>query len=460
MGNKIVVIGGGPGGYVAAIRAAQLNNEVTLIEKEELGGTCLNRGCIPTKALIQSANALWEAKRGEVFGVQVQKISLDFPSVIKRKEKVVKQLVSGVQFLIKKNKVKVIKGIATIIDPKTVRIADKGEEVKTDSVIIATGSVPSIIPVEGIDSEGVIDSNQALQMQELPASIAIVGGGVIGIEFAQIFHRMGVAVTVIEMMPHILPTEDSDLAQMLESILRKEGVKIFTSATVKKISTGEKGGKVVSFAAKEGTSEKVVDKVLIAVGRSPETSNLGLEKLEIETNKGSIVVNGRMQACIPGVYAIGDVIGGVMLAHSASAEGKCAAENASGISSTMDYRAVPRCIYTTPEIACVGLTELRARKEYGDSVRIGKFPLLGNSKALILDDTSGFVKVIVEAKYGEVLGIEIVGPHATELIGEAVLGMRLEATFNDFASAIHAHPTVSESIMEAALNVEGKAIHI
>lgn len=460
MSNKIVVIGGGPGGYVAAIRAAQLNNEVTLIEKDELGGTCLNKGCIPTKALIQSANAFWEAKRSDAFGVHVQKISLDFPAVIKRKDNVAKQLVNGVQFLMKKNKVRVIKGVATIIDPKTVRIVDKDEEIKTDSVIIATGSVPSSIPVKGIDSEGVIDSNEALQMQELPASIAIIGGGVIGIEFAQIFHRMGVHMTVIEMMPQILPTEDSDLAQMLESILKKEGVEIFTSATVKKISPAEKGGKVVSFATKEGVSEKVVDKVLVAVGRSPETSNLGLEKLGIELNKGSIVVNNRMQTHMPGVYAIGDVVGGVMLAHSASAEGKCAAENASGISNAVDYRTVPRCIYTSPEIACVGLTEIHARKEYGDSVRIGKFPLAGNSKALILNNTIGLVKVITEAKYGEVLGIEIISPHATELIGEAVLGMRLEATFKDFASAIHAHPTVSEAIMEAALNVEGKAIHI
>jgi len=459
-GNKIVVIGGGPGGYVAAVRASQLGNEVTLIEKDEMGGTCLNRGCIPTKCLMQSANIFWETKNSNTFGVDISGASLNFAAVIKHKENAVKQLVSGVQFLMKKNKVRVTKGAATIIDPGKVSIIESGEEIKTDNIIIATGSVPSNIPAARIDGEGVISSTEALKLEQLPADIVIIGGGVIGIEFAQMLHRMGVNVTVIEMMHQILPTEDADLAQMLESILQKEGIEIFTSATVRKIETAKNGDKVVLFATKDGDKEKMASKVLVAVGRSPVTSELGLEKLGIDLDGGWIAVNEKMQTNISGIYAIGDVVGGIMLAHVASAEGRCAAENASGIGTIMDYRAVPRCIYTSPEIAFVGLTEVQAKEKYGSDVSIGKFPLTANGRALILNNTGGLVKTIAEVKYGEVLGVEIIGPHATELISEVVLGIRLEATLNDIASAIHPHPTISEAIMEAALNVEGKAIHI
>lgn len=459
MGNRITVIGAGPGGYVAAIRGAQLKNEVTLIEKDELGGTCLNRGCIPTKSLIQSANVYWEAKSSSIFGVNTTGVTLNFSVVTKRKEKVVKQLVNGVQFLMKKNKIRVVKGVGTIIDPKTVKIIGSNEEIKSDSIIIATGSVPSSISVDGIDGNGVITSNEVLQIEELPASMAIIGGGVIGIEFAQIMQRMDVNVSVIEMMPHILPTEDADMALMFEGILRKDGIEIFTGATVKKIETANKSKKIL-FTTKEGTNQKVVEKVLVAVGRSPETNDLGLEKLGINMVEKFIAVNEKMQTNIPGIYAIGDVVGGIMLAHLASHEGRCAAENASGIVTNINYGAVPRCIYTSPEIGCVGLTEAQARKKYGSDVVIGRFPLVGNGKAIILEEIGGLVKVIAEKKYGEVLGVEILGPHATELIAEAVLGIHMEAAVEDFADVIHAHPTVSEAIMEAALNAKGQAIHI
>lgn len=459
MGNRITVIGAGPGGYVAAIRGAQLKNEVTLIEKDELGGTCLNRGCIPTKSLIQSANIYWEAKNSSIFGVNATGVTLDFPVVTKRKEKVVKQLVNGVQFLMKKNKIRVIKGVGTIIDPKTVKIIGSNEEIKSDSIIIATGSVPSSISIDGIDGNSVINSNEVLQIEELPASMAIIGGGVIGIEFAQIMQRMDVSVSVIEMMPQILPTEDADMAQMFEGILRKDGIEIFTGATVKKIETVNKSKKIL-FTTKEGTNQKVVEKVLVAVGRSPETNDLGLEKLGINMVEKFIAVNEKMQTNIPCIYAIGDVVGGIMLAHLASHEGRCAAENASGMVTNMNYGAVPRCIYTSPEIGCVGLTEAQAREKYGSDVVIGRFPLVGNGKAIILEEIGGLVKVIAEKKHDEVLGVEILGPHATELIAEAVLGIHMEATVEDFADAIHAHPTVSEAIMEAALNVKGQAIHI
>jgi dihydrolipoamide dehydrogenase len=459
MSKRITIIGAGPGGYVAAIRAAQLNNEVILIEKDELGGTCLNRGCIPTKSLMQSADLYWEAKNSGIFGVNVGQITLDFSAAIKRKDKVVKQLVNGVQYLMRKNRVKVIRGVGTLIDPKTIKVAESNEEVESDSIIIATGSIPSSIPIEGIKGEGVIDSTEALQMQQLPASIAIIGGGVIGIEFAQMMQRMGVKVTIIEMMPQILPTEDADIVQLLGSALKKEGVEIFTGSTLNKIESAGKSKKIL-FTTKEGNKERIVDKVLVAVGRSPETTNLGLEKLGIGTERNFIRVDGKMETNVPGVYAIGDAVGGIMLAHLASHQGRCAVENASGFNSKIDYRAVPRCIYTTPELGCVGLTELQAREKYGSDVMIGKFPLAGNGKAMILEGTSGMVKIIAEKSCGEVLGVEMVGPNATELIAEATLGMHMEATFEEFASAIHAHPTISEAIMEAALNVKGQAIHV
>lgn len=272
---------------------------------------------------------------------------------------------------------------------------------------------------------------------------------------------MGVSVTLIEMMPQILPSEDTELAQILEGILRQEGIEIFTNATVKKIRTNENGSKGVFYTTKHGDNEKVVDKVLVATGRIPETSDLGLDKLGIHLdNRNCIVVNEKMQTNIPGIYAVGDVVGGIMLAHVASAEGKCAVNNIAGISNNIDYRKVPRCTYTSPEMACAGLTEVQAREKYGNDIMIGRFPLVGNSKAVILDEGSGLVKLIAEKKYQEILGIGILGPHATELIAEPLLGMRSEATITDLADSMHAHPTVSEAIMEAALSVEGKAIHI
>ena len=460
MSSKVVVIGGGPGGYVAAIRAAQLNSEVVLIEKDELGGTCLNRGCIPTKTLLESADTFWKVKeQGAALGISTPGVFLDFSAVNKRKQNTVKQLVSGVEFLLNKNKVSVVRGVATIIDPRTVKVAGRDEEIRADSIVIATGSVPSTISVPGIDSEGVMDSDEFLNLEQIPGSVAIIGGGVVGIEFAQIMHRMGAAVTVIEMMPQILPNEDLELAQMLESILKREGIEVFTNATVSEIKATEDGSKAVLFSTQDSSGERVAEKVLIAVGRNPAVNGLGLEKLGINLNENQIVVDEKMQTNVPGVYAVGDVVGGVRLAHVASAEGKCAVENIAGIDASMNYRVVPRCIYTSPEVACVGLTEAQAKEKYNDVI-VGRFPLAGNSKAVITGETNGLVKVIAESRYGEVIGVETLAPHATELIAEAVLGMRLEATVDDFASAVHAHPTVSEAIMEAALNVKGKAIHI
>jgi len=360
----------------------------------------------------------------------------------------------------RKNKIQVIKGVGTLIDSKTVGILGESEKISADSIIIATGSKPSTIPIKGIDEPGVITSDDALTMEQLPKSIIIIGGGVIGLEFAQILHRMGSKVTIVEMMPQILPTEDTGIANMFEDILKKEGIEIFTNATVTGIRNAEQQMKIVSFTTKEGNGEqeRTAEKVLLSVGRRPNTDDLGVNNLGLASDKDRLVVNERMETNVPGVYAIGDVIGGLMLAHVAMEEGKCAVENSLGADCKIDYRAVPRCVYTSPEVAGVGLTEAEAKDKYGD-IKVGQFPFMASGKALILNETAGMVKIIADAHYGQILGVHILGPQATELVAEAVLGIKIEATFDDIASTIHAHPTLSEAVMEAALNAGGKTIH-
>ncbi len=460
MAKSIIIIGGGPGGYVAAIRAAQLGAQVTLIERDSLGGTCLNRGCIPTKALLQSADILAEIRNATAFGVSVEKVSLDFSAVSKRKEAVIKQLVSGVNSLMMKNNINVIKGIGTLIDPKTVEILGENSKISADNIIIATGSEASTVPIKGIDEPGVITSNEALTLEQLPKSIVIIGGGVIGLEFAQVMHRMGSKVTIVEMMPQVLPNEDTEIANMLADILRKDGIEIFTSAAVTGVKSAKPDEKVVSFTTKDGggEQERSGEKVLLSVGRRPNTDDLGADKIGLALEKGRIVVNERMETNIPGVYAIGDVVGGLMLAHVAMEEGKCAVENILGGECEMDYQVTPRCVYTSPEVAGVGLTEAEAKEECGD-IKIGRFPFMASGRALIMGETAGMVKIIADAHYGQILGVQILGPQATELIAEAALSMKMEATFDDIASTIHAHPTLSEAMMEAALAVDGRAIH-
>jgi dihydrolipoamide dehydrogenase len=360
----------------------------------------------------------------------------------------------------RKNKINVVKGIGTLIDAKTVGILGESNKISADSIIIATGSKPATFPIKGIDEPGVITSDEALTMAQLPKSIVIIGGGVIGLEFAEILHKMGSKVTIVEMMPQILPTEDTEIANTLESILKKDGIEIFTNATVTSIRRAKPDEKVVSFTTKDsnGEQERIAEKVLLSVGRRPNTDDLGVEELGLTTDKGRIVVNERMQTNIPGVYAIGDVIGGLMLAHVAMEEGKCAVENSLGADCKMDYRAAPRCVYTSPEVAGVGLTEAKAKEEYGD-IKVGRFPFKASGRALILNETAGMVKIIADTHYGQILGMHILGPQATELIAEAVLGIKMEATFDDIASTIHAHPTLSEAVMEAALNARGETIH-
>jgi len=449
---NVVVIGGGPGGYPAAIRASQLGAKVTIIEKDQFGGTCLNRGCIPTKALLQSAGTYKAAKDASIFGINIGDAKIDFPAVMKRKNTVVKQLVGGLGGILKSHGMKIVNGTGQIIDANTVKIAESGEEIKADKIIIATGSVPTKVPIDGI--EHCITSDEALDLEKLPKSILIIGGGVIGMEFAQIMNQMEVKVTVVEMLPQIIPTEDAEIAKGFAAIAQKEGIEILTNTSVTKI---EKKGKkkIVSF----GDQTKEVELVLVAVGRSPYTEGLGLDKVGVVMEKGFIKVNDYLETSVPGIYAIGDAIGNYMLAHVATSEGETAAMNVLGQQHKMCYRSVPRGVYTTPEVASVGMTEQEAKDKHGD-LQIGRFPFVGCGKALVINETEGLIKIIADKKYGEVLGVSILGPHATDLINEAALAIKMEATFEEIAHTIHAHPTIAESMMEAALDVDAKAIHM
>jgi dihydrolipoamide dehydrogenase len=462
MAKNVAIIGGGPAGYVAAIRAAQLGMQVALIEKDTLGGTCINRGCIPTKSLLESADLLVRIKNSAGFGISVEKVSVDYLAITKRKEAVVKQLVAGIASLIqkKKNQIRMIKGTGSLFDSTTVGILGEKDRIKVDSIIIATGSRPSTIPITGMNGPGIINSDEALSLKKIPESMIIIGGGVIGLEFAQIMHRMGSKVTVLEMMPQIIPKEDLEIATLLEGSLRKEGIEILTNAMVTNVGSTEEGEKVVSFTLKQEGEEqkKIAKKVLLAVGRSPYINDLGAGELGIRMDGARIAVNERLETSISNIYAVGDVIGNPMLAHVAMEEGKCAVENCLGAGRRVDFRTIPRCVYTSPEVASVGLREAEAREEYG-GIKIGIFPLIANSRAMILNETKGIIKIIADAKYGQILGVHIIGPHATELIAEAVLSVKMEATFEYLASTIHAHPTLSEAMMEAALGVGGKAIH-
>ncbi len=456
---QVVVIGGGPGGYPAAIRAAQIGAQVTIIENRDMGGTCLNRGCIPTKALLQSARFLTQMKTAETFGVVTGDVKIDFAKAMQQKAKVVKRLVVGVGSLLKSNTVKIVKGTATLGDPQTVVIKESNEQIKADRVIIATGSVPAKPAVEGIDLPGVITTDDALELTELPKSIIILGSHIFGVEFAQIFHAMGSEVTIVEAGPQILAGEDAELVKGYANQMKKDGVNIITQAQVKKIAAKD-GGLSLTYADASGEKEVVAEKILCGGPQKPYYESLGIDKLGIKTGSdGAITVNNMMQTSVPNVYAIGDVIGGLMYAHVATGEGVCAAENALGIPNRMNYRAAARCLYTTPELAGVGLTEQDAKAQYGQ-VKVGRFPFVASGRALSMGDTTGMVKVVAEPKYGEVVGVHIMGLQATELIAEAVLGIQMEATFEEFGRTIHAHPTLSEGIMEAALDIAAEAINM
>ncbi|BDB01548.1 dihydrolipoyl dehydrogenase [Clostridium botulinum] len=459
---KLVVIGGGPGGYVAAIRGAQLGAEVTLIEKEKLGGTCLNIGCIPTKVLLHSSELLNEIKESRTLGIEVNnEVKINWTQLQNRKNTVVNTLVSGVSSLLEHNKVKVINGTAAFEGKSSIKVTkDQGESenIQFDNVIISSGSVPFIPPIEGRELEGVIDSTGALSLDSIPKSMVIIGGGVIGIEFANIFSFLGCKVTVIEMLPYILPPVDREISEILKEKLKKDGIDIYNNCKVTKIENNNENLNV-SFEEDNDKLNIEAQKVLIAVGRRANISNLNLESTGVYIEKGCIWVNDNMETNIKGIYAIGDCTGKNMLAHVASDQGIIAVENIMGKNKKMDYKTVPACVYTKPELASVGLTEEQA-KQKGVDYKVGKFPLIYNGKSLIMNDTEGFIKIITDKKYEEILGVHILGPRATDLITEAALALRLEATLEEIITTVHAHPTIGEAMKEAALAVNKEAIHM
>jgi dihydrolipoamide dehydrogenase len=452
----VVVLGAGPGGYVAALRAAQLGAKVCLIEKNVVGGTCLNRGCIPSKALIHSA-ALWKrAKEGGVFGVGASQWRFDWGKAQGRKNDVVNAQVKGVHTLLQAAKVEVKQGAGSLVDAKTVKVSVNGgaETVTGKAIILASGSEPAGIPGVPVDGGRVLTSTEALQLSELPRTFLVVGGGVIGMEFASMLSSLGTQVTVVEMLPQILAMEDPMLVRVLQGALQKQGVAFHVNTKVEKVETAASGVRVEI----SGGATLEAERVLIATGRSLNSRGIGLENVGVKTDRGAIQVNERMETTVSGIYAIGDVTGISLLAHAASMQGLVAAANATGGHATMDYSAIPNCIYTDPEIASVGLSEPKA-KEQGRAIKVGRFNFAALGKAMCIGETAGMVKVVADAQTDEVLGVGMVGPHATDLIAEGVLAVRHGLTAHQVAETIHAHPTLPEAMGEAMHDVHGQAIH-
>ena len=451
----VVVIGGGPGGYVAALRAAQLGAKTALIERDRVGGTCLVRGCIPTKALLQSAELYTLAKAGAPFGVVADKIGVDWSAALGRKTEVVDKLVKGVEGLLKAGGVSVVRGTASLTGGGAVDVS--GQRIQAKDIVIATGSAVARIPLKG--AELTIDSDQILELKEIPSRLAVIGGGVVGMEFAAMFAALGTKVTVLEMLPQVLPMVDADLVAVYTKHLAGLGGDVHTNAKVEEIAKSN-GGLQVRFSTGGEGGAVDADQVLLAVGRVPYTQGLEAEKAGVKLERGRVVVDEHLHTTADGVWAIGDVIGGIMLAHVASYEGVLAIENIVGHANrTPDYHAAPNCIYTDPEIAHVGIGEKEA-KELGLDVKVGRFPFTASARALTLGQPEGFVKVVADASSGRLLGAHIVGPRATDLIAEATLAVQNGLTLEQIDLTIHAHPTLPESLMEAALAAQGRAIHI
>jgi dihydrolipoamide dehydrogenase len=458
----VAIIGSGPGGYVAAVRAGQLGLRTAIIEKDKnLGGTCLLRGCIPTKALLHTADVYEEFKRAKSIGVLASNVALDFDQAQKFKNKIVLKGAKGVEFLMRKNKVEVFKGTARIEAPGRIAItAEDGSTrlIEAKNTVIATGSVPRSLPNLPIDGKQVITSDEILELTEVPTSLIVLGAGAVGVEFASMFARFGSDTTIIELLPRLLPIEDEDIGAELARAFKKQGIKVFTSANFQS-ATVENGLVRVSFQIGEQVRELSAEKLLVAVGRRAYTDGLGLENTRVELEGGYIKVDEYMRTAEPGIYAIGDVVPTPLLAHVASAEGILAIEVIAGKNPRpINYDRVPSCTYCQPEVASVGLTEAKARQR-GYQVRVGRFSIPVLAKAQIVGAAEGFVKVVSDKRYDEVLGVHIIGPHATELIHEGGAALQMEATVEEMINMIHAHPTISESIHEAFEDAHGMVIH-
>jgi dihydrolipoamide dehydrogenase len=453
----VIVLGSGPGGYVTAIRASQLGFNTAVIEKESLGGVCLNWGCIPTKALLKSAQVFDYLKHAEDYGLKVESYGKDFDAVVNRSRNVAEGMSKGVQFLMKKNKIDVIIGYGKIKPGKKVDV--DGTEYSADHIIISTGARSRELPSLPQDGKKVIGYRKAMTLEKQPKKLIIVGSGAIGVEFAYFYNAMGTEVTVVEYMPRIVPVEDEEISKQLERSFKKSGIKIMTSTEVTAVDTSGKGVKAI-VKTKKGEDTLEADVVLSAVGIKTNIENIGLEDVGIVTDRDKILVNDFYQTNMPGYYAIGDVTAGPALAHVASAEGILCVEKIAGQHvEALDYGNIPGCTYCSPEVASVGLTEAQA-KEQGLEVKIGKFPFSASGKASAGGNTEGFVKVIFDAKYGEWLGCHMIGAGVTDMIAEAVLGRRLETTGHEVLKTIHPHPTMSEAVMEAVADAYDEVIHI
>jgi len=459
----LIVIGSGPGGYVAAIRAAQLGMRVGCVEREFLGGTCLNIGCIPSKALLDSSHRLYEAQhRLDRHGININQVSVDLNRMMARKTEVVNALTGGVGFLFKKNKVEHLKGHGRITGPGTVEVEDRATSTKTTykakNILIATGSVPTPIPTLPFDGKFILSSTEALSLTEAPKRLLVIGAGYIGLELGSVWSRLGSQVSVLEFLDRALPASDAEMALALQKSLEKQGLK-FRFKTAAQSVRIENGQAVVTWKSGEETGQETADRVLVAVGRRPMTDNLGLDSVRIAIDKkGFIPVDDHYRTTAPGVWAIGDVIGGLMLAHKAEEEGIAAVEIMAGRAGHVNYSTCPAVVYTHPELASVGMTEAEAAAR--GPIRIGKFPLSANGRARAIDDTEGFIKIIADDKTDRILGVHILAGHASEMIEEAVVAMEFASTADDLARSFHGHPTLSEAVKEAALAVGKRAIHI
>ncbi len=458
----VVVIGGGPGGYTAAIRSAQLGMKTGIIERDRLGGICLNWGCIPSKALLKNAELLQSFRKAAEWGIAFENLRVDFPKVIQRSRGVADRLSKGVEFLMKKNGIEHMPGTATITGRGTIdlRQADgKSTRVSAKHIIVATGARPRSIPGITIDRARIITSTEAMTLPRQPASMIIIGAGAIGMEFAYFYNALGTKVAVVEMMPSILPVEDRELTKLMETSFRKQGMEILTGTTVEGAKTSA-NGVTVAVRNAEGTRDLTADVALVAIGVQGNVEGIGLEAAGIHVERGQIRVDADYRTNVPGFYAIGDVIGPPWLAHVASAEGiHCVEAIAGRQPAALDYSSIPGCTYCQPQIASVGLTEEKAR-EQGYELKIGKFPFRPLGKAVAIGETEGMVKLIFDARYGELLGAHIMGAEATEMIAELVVAKKLETTGKDLFHAVHAHPTLSEAVMEAAAAAYGEAINI
>lgn len=460
----VAILGSGPGGYVAAIRASQLGMTALVVEKDaRLGGVCTLRGCIPTKALLHTADLLEETRHGAEVGVATREVRLELAAAMKHKERVVRQSSNGVAFLMKKNRVDVATGFGRITAPGRLSVAaSDGSETSYSArnILIATGSAPRSLPDIEIDHRTILSSDSILEVSEVPKSLLVIGSGAVGVEFASMFARFGSKTVIVEILPRIVPLEDEEVSRELAAAFKRQGIAIYADTRLERVTKTDTGVEVIARSTGGKTESFRAEKILMAVGRKPLSEGIGLESLGVGTEKGYILVDKFLRTNVPGIYAIGDVVPTAQLAHVASAEGVVAVEHMAGKETRpLNYDQVPGCTYCAPEVASIGLTEARAR-ERGYDVAVGKFPFSANGKARILNETSGFVKIVGEKKYDEVLGVHIVGPKATELIAEAGAALKLEATSEDLVRTIHAHPTLSEAMHEASEAVEGKPIHI